>query len=437
MIDNDDQFRLLMDEANRANASFYPIDPRGLAVFDSQIGDSQVGPGRVPSLQADLAVLRGKQVSLRRLAHQTDGLAVVSTNNIVGSLQRVVDDLSSYYLLGYSATGVEMDGKFHNVTVRVSRPGVEVRARRGYLAASREESLAAVPDVDPGGGLSPTEIARARAIERAVGSLASLSREMPLRVQVAAGWATADAATVQVVGEFGRDDEWAEGAQVDVTLTTPDDETLSNRGVLVEAGTRRFDVVLTGRRSLDAWRLHGSGSGAWPGRGKPPDERCRQDLAAGRTGWRRGTLLPSRSVDGQSRGRHRGPPLSTSGTHADRSPRPGRCGALCDTTGPDRSGARRTGRGWGARCRGRHVVGDGGGCARAARRWRLCDRDIGCGPIRRVHRDAADLDRVSRRAVSPPHPTSACSCTSRYTSLHDSARGAETSLLELFPKQIV
>ena len=34
-IDNDDYFRYLLDVANRNNASFYPIDPRGLAVFDS------------------------------------------------------------------------------------------------------------------------------------------------------------------------------------------------------------------------------------------------------------------------------------------------------------------------------------------------------------------------------------------------------------------
>ena len=36
-IDDESEFRQLLDEANRANASFYPIDPRGLAVFDSSI----------------------------------------------------------------------------------------------------------------------------------------------------------------------------------------------------------------------------------------------------------------------------------------------------------------------------------------------------------------------------------------------------------------
>ena len=136
MIDNDDQFRRLLDEANRANASFYPVDPRGLAVFDSIIGAGV-------SLQADLARLRTKRTSLRRLASGTDGLAVVSTNRLTENLHRVVEDLSSYYLLGYLASGVEMNGTFHEVKVRVSRPGVDLRARRGYLASSREEALAA------------------------------------------------------------------------------------------------------------------------------------------------------------------------------------------------------------------------------------------------------------------------------------------------------
>lgn len=239
MADNEQQFRFMLDAANRANASFYPVNPRGLAVFDSPIG-----PDRPLSPAEDRARLRARQHSLRTLADLTDGLAVVNTNNLTENLQRVVEDLSSYYLLGYYASGVKMDGKFHNIRVRVTRPGVAVRARRGYLASSREEMLAAVPAVDPGGGPSPTEVARARAIERALGSLARLSREMPLRLQVAAGWATAGAATFYVVGEVGRDDEWADGAQVDVILTTLDGETLSTRRASLEAGTRRFDVAL-------------------------------------------------------------------------------------------------------------------------------------------------------------------------------------------------
>ena len=117
MTDTEQQFLLMPDAANRANASFYPVDPRGLAVFDSPIG-----PDRPPPPAVDAARLRARVANLRTLAEDTDGVAVVNTNNISGMLTRVVADLSAYYLLGYYATGVQMDGKFHRVTVRVKRP---------------------------------------------------------------------------------------------------------------------------------------------------------------------------------------------------------------------------------------------------------------------------------------------------------------------------
>lgn len=238
MADTETQFRFMLDEANRANASFYPVDPSGLAVFDSPIG-----PDRPRSPEEDRARMRDRQITLRTLADLTDGLAVVNTNNVAGSLQRVVDDLSSYYLLGYYASGVEMDGTFHEVRVRVRRPGVDVRARRGYLAPSPEEVLAAAPD-DPGDAPSAVELAEKRALDTALGSLARYSREMPLRVQVAAGWAAGRDPTFWVVGEVGRDAEWTGGADVDVELVDPDGETVTGGKTSLEAGTRNFELAL-------------------------------------------------------------------------------------------------------------------------------------------------------------------------------------------------
>jgi VWFA-related protein len=133
-IDNDDYFRQIMDLANRSNASFYPVDPRGLAVFDFPIG-----PGQPPSLQADAASLRTRIETLRTLAENTDGMAVVNSNDLDRGLRRIADDLTSYYLLGYYSTNTKLDGGYRRITVRVRRPGVEVRARRGYRAPTAEE----------------------------------------------------------------------------------------------------------------------------------------------------------------------------------------------------------------------------------------------------------------------------------------------------------
>ena len=89
--------------------------------------------------------------TLRTLAENTDGVAVVNTNNLNRGMQRIADDLSSYYLLGYYSTNTKLDGQFRRIDVRVRRPGVEVRARRGYRAATAEEvnasrAAAAAPD---------------------------------------------------------------------------------------------------------------------------------------------------------------------------------------------------------------------------------------------------------------------------------------------------
>src|SRR5262245_52257812 len=78
--DNEQMFRQILDEANRANASFYPIDPRGLPVFDTPI--SNPAP-----LGTDVAMLRARITSLQTLAENTDGLAMVNSNDLGGSFK--------------------------------------------------------------------------------------------------------------------------------------------------------------------------------------------------------------------------------------------------------------------------------------------------------------------------------------------------------------
>ena len=74
MMDNNQFFLDIMNDANAANASFYPIDPRGLAVFDSPI------PGSLPLL-TDMGRLKSRIETLQSLAGNTDGMAVVNTND--------------------------------------------------------------------------------------------------------------------------------------------------------------------------------------------------------------------------------------------------------------------------------------------------------------------------------------------------------------------
>jgi VWFA-related protein len=136
-MDNERYFHDLFEDANRANVSFYPFDPRGLTVFDSDIG-----PNAPPPPTVDQAVLTQRIDTLRTLAENTDGVAFVNNNDLTGQMRRLAADLTSYYLLGYSSTNARLDGGFRKIKVRVTRPGIEVRARHGYRAASAAEIAA-------------------------------------------------------------------------------------------------------------------------------------------------------------------------------------------------------------------------------------------------------------------------------------------------------
>jgi len=143
--DDDQYFKTIYGEANRANVSFYTIDPRGLVAFDTPIG-----PDPPPSIVVDAAMLHQRHETLHTLANATDGLAMMDSNDLRKQLRRISDDLTSYYLLGYRSTNNKLDGQYRAIKVRSKRPGVAIRARHGYTAATAEEvararAAAAVP----------------------------------------------------------------------------------------------------------------------------------------------------------------------------------------------------------------------------------------------------------------------------------------------------
>ena len=87
--------------------------------------------------------MSSRQGGLRELAGNTDGAVVLNTNDVKGGVARMMADLGSYYLMQYYSTNTKLDGRFRSITVRVKRPGVQVRARPGYLAPTEAEARAA------------------------------------------------------------------------------------------------------------------------------------------------------------------------------------------------------------------------------------------------------------------------------------------------------
>lgn len=255
MLRNDARFLDILREANAGNTSFYPVDPRGLVVFDEVIVPiSPGGFGRwnpMVDLTEDSRRLKARNDSLRTMAEVTDGLAVVQTGDLSAAMRRIVEDLSSYYLLGYYSTR-ELDGQFHRLTVRVKRPGVRVRARSGYLAATRGDlekaraaatSLAGVKPVDP----------RVKAVEQSLSALGILSRERPLRVKIATGYLPSGAARIWGVAEVpsatGRHD-WIEGGQADATLIDGSGKTIVTEKLTIAPGARTLRFAFGSNAAL-------------------------------------------------------------------------------------------------------------------------------------------------------------------------------------------
>lgn len=157
-LDMNSDLREVYDTANRNNVAIYAVDPRGLPGFEFDINE---GVG----LQTDSKYLTSTMDTLRILAENTDGRAIVNRNDLATGMKQITRDSSAYYLIGYSSSQLPSDGKFHEIKVRVKRSGVQVRARRGYWALSQQETARALAPPKPSVP-KPVEAAIASAVSR-------------------------------------------------------------------------------------------------------------------------------------------------------------------------------------------------------------------------------------------------------------------------------
>jgi VWFA-related protein len=242
LLDNWQTYRDLLDLANRSNVSFYPIDSRGLPASDAQI-EEDVPP------YIDQRILANRIDNLRTLADATDGLAVLDSNDIEKGVRRIIEDLTSYYLLGYYSTNTKLDGRFRSIKVRVKRPGIDVRARRGYKAATEKELTAARQMTS-----AATAAAPPTAFTAAMGALAAARPDF--RFLTSVSWIAAPLddsvpgakSQLWVTGELdessSRGSEWAGGATAEILLTAEDGVKIVEQTVPVPAPVRVVSVAL-------------------------------------------------------------------------------------------------------------------------------------------------------------------------------------------------
>jgi VWFA-related protein len=144
--DNQVELRAVINAANRANTSIYPIDSRGLSALPPGGGFGGRGGGRGGgasvfsgrSMLSQFSSLNSSQETLTTLAADTGGEAFLDTNDFGPAFQRVQSDMSAYYLIGYNSSNTAQDGKYRKIGVRLRNTanGYRVEARRGYYAAA-------------------------------------------------------------------------------------------------------------------------------------------------------------------------------------------------------------------------------------------------------------------------------------------------------------
>ena len=110
--------------ANRANATFYTIDPRGLVA--GQDLDETVDPSDFQQH------VRKTQDSLRVLADETGGIAIVNQNNFDKGLKRIDAETSDYYVVGYYSNNPDPTRRTRKIEVKVKREGLNVWSRTSY-----------------------------------------------------------------------------------------------------------------------------------------------------------------------------------------------------------------------------------------------------------------------------------------------------------------
>ena len=126
--------------ATRGSVTVYAIDPSGLTTdLDAETPDAPEH-----DVLSDDPAINGreasdKRLSLSMLADATGGFSLVNSNGFTAAFDRIVRENSTYYLLGYTSSNDRRDGRHRSLRVRVTRPGLRVRARDGYIAPFKNE----------------------------------------------------------------------------------------------------------------------------------------------------------------------------------------------------------------------------------------------------------------------------------------------------------
>ena len=138
-IENQASLHAAVNAAVRANLSVYSVDSRGLEAI-SPLGDASTGSLRGTAAYTGAATQNNfdsnynSQELLSTLASDTGGKFYADSNDFAPAFQRMQQDTSAYYVIGFRSTDPTQDGRFRKLTIRVNRPDVKLEYRPGYYA---------------------------------------------------------------------------------------------------------------------------------------------------------------------------------------------------------------------------------------------------------------------------------------------------------------
>jgi VWFA-related protein len=224
--DSDLRIREVTSLAREANAAVYFVDTHGLETHPGSGGAAEPGnPG--PSSFGRGAFEAGvlESTGAEALADETGGLSFRNTNDLAAAGMRVARESRAYYLLGLRPRPGRKPGDWRKLEVTVTRPGITVRTRKGYMlrpqaAADTSALVAAALDsaVDAGGiPVRATAFVLGTGAKKATRVLVAAEFDARrLRFEGAAGSRTARLAVSVAVAERDDPRTLTHGEQVEV-----------------------------------------------------------------------------------------------------------------------------------------------------------------------------------------------------------------------------
>jgi VWFA-related protein len=142
-----ERYRAMISAANRANISFYTVDPSGLDTTSRvRVSALTTRAMRAADAQSGAAVKpTNYQENLRELAEDTGGFWITDTNDTRVGLRRVMEEVRAHYEASYAPTSSNYDGRFRTIEIRSHRPGLRLQGRKGYFALPVLDGEAVAP----------------------------------------------------------------------------------------------------------------------------------------------------------------------------------------------------------------------------------------------------------------------------------------------------